>query len=420
MKKIDLLADIRPEKKVVPTSPTPDSLANNQPDSTTSVITLTEPKTPLGPIFIEDYSPTKNTLQTFHSALLDSKTKKVRIAFFGDSFIEGDILCGSFRDTLQAIFGGRGVGYVPMASEVAQFRMSIRHTYENWETYSLVNKKNAGIPLGFPGYCFVPLSENSINYHTPKKSSRPFENFRLFYRNHAINQLRFVINDSLEYTQDLAVSDSVTKLSLSVTPATSLDLRFEKPDSLWVYGGSFEDGPGVYVDNMAMRGNSGMGLSSISDSQIHQFNSHQNYRLVILQYGLNVVSESDSLGYDWYVEKMVKVVNKLRLAMPQAAILLLGVSDRSSNQDGTFATIPAIPKMRDAQRKIAQRTQVAFWDTFDAMGGSGTMVNYVNSNPPLAAKDYTHLTYLGGRKIAKKLADALLHDFKKNAKKSNQ
>ena len=50
------------------------------------------------------------------------------------------------------------------------------------------------------------------------------------------------------------------------------------------------------------------------------------------------------------------------------------------------------------------------------MGGSGTMVDYVNATPPLAAKDYTHLTYLGGHKIAVKLANALLHELRRNEK----
>ena len=38
--------------------------------------------------------------------------EEVRIAFLGDSFVEGDILTSDLREALQAKFGGRGVGFV--------------------------------------------------------------------------------------------------------------------------------------------------------------------------------------------------------------------------------------------------------------------------------------------------------------------
>ena len=91
----------------------------------------------------------------------------------------------------------------------------------------------------------------------------------------------------------------------------------------------------------------------------------------------------------------------------------MSVSDRSSNQDGKFATMPNIPLMVEAQRDIARQTHIAFWDLYTAMGGRNSMLKYVAATPPLAAKDYTHLTYWGGRKIARKLADALLYQRKK-------
>src|SRR5579859_5260160 len=62
-----------------------------------------------GPASVEEYG--KKNLSLFFDALRHSKTNPVRVAFFGDSFIEGDIFCGPFRDTLQRLFGGSGVGY---------------------------------------------------------------------------------------------------------------------------------------------------------------------------------------------------------------------------------------------------------------------------------------------------------------------
>jgi hypothetical protein len=54
---------------------------------------------------------------------------------------------------------------------------------------------------------------------------------------------------------------------------------------------------------------------------------------------------------------------------------------------------------------------------YEAMGGENSIVKYVDSKPALAAKDYTHLTYWGGKKLAVKLANAILHERNKYANK---
>ena len=412
-KRIDLLTDLR-VKQIQAAKVITDTVELTTIDSTIVSLLINEEKI-TGPVYFEDYTSNHNGIDHLRSSLRYVKSNKVRIAFYGDSFIEGDILCGSFRDTLQSVFGGHGVGYVPIASEVAQFRMSIKHSFEGWETYSLVNKKKADAPLGFSGYCFKPYSENRVTYQSPRKLSPPFNQLRLFYSSFSPNRLEYSIGDSTSHSLALTANDGLQSITLDIN-SKEIHLKFIEPDSLFTYGASLESNNGIYIDNFAMRGNSGMGLSLIASREIQKFNAIQDYKLVILQYGLNVVHEDDSLGYDWYIEKMVRTINHLKEAMPEADFLLLSVSDRSSNQDGVFATIPAIPTMRDAQRIIAQRTKIMFWDMFTAMGGNGTMVNFVNANPPLGAKDFTHLTYQGGKIISRKLTDALLYELKKNEK----
>jgi len=85
---------------------------------------------------------------------------------------------------------------------------------------------------------------------------------------------------------------------------------------------------------------------------------------------------------------------------------LLGVSDRSYNQDGVYQTMPAVVSLLRAQYQAAQLANVPFWSIFDAMGGANAMVRYVNWN--WASKDYTHLSFRGGREIATLLFNALM------------
>jgi hypothetical protein len=183
-----------------------------------------------------------------------------------------------------------------------------------------------------------------------------------------------------------------------------------------LYGADFETSDGIYVDNFSMRGNSGIGLSRIPDEMFSEFNRHRDYKLIILQYGLNVVLE-DSMNYGWYAVRMIRVVNKMKRLFPKASILLVSVSDRSSNASGEFKTMKGIPVMRDAQRLVAERTGIAFWDLFEAMGGENSMVKLAEAKPPLAAKDYTHLTFKGGKKLASRMVKSLLHEKKKYEEK---
>lgn len=424
IKKVDMLADIKTDlpqliTKIIPT----DSIAaDSVKDSTPQTKAKPKPVPELYPCpdgnCLQDFNPDKATLKKFFRALSQVKRRQVRIAFYGDSFIEGDVLCGNFRDTLQRIYGGQGVGFVPIASEVAQYCTTILHTYSNWETYSLVSKQSIHAPLGISGHAFIPLPENEAEFKPPRRpANRKFDRMSLFYKSATEVPFQYVVNDTLVLHASLPPSDSIGRVILKSPPAASVKLSFTEPDSVVAYGLSFDDETGVYVDNFAMRGNSGIGLYGLDTTCLKQFNHYLNYKLIFLQYGLNVVTETDSTDYTWYETRMIKVVNRLKKVFPGAAIVLVGISDRAGNQNGKITTLPAIARMRKAQRNIAQRTQIAYWDLYQAMGGENSIVTFAEAKPPLAAKDFTHLTFLGGRRLAKKLADALLFERTRYDKK---
>ena len=168
-----------------------------------------------------------------------------------------------------------------------------------------------------------------------------------------------------------------------------------------------EDHLGVVVDNFSLRGNSGMILERLDVSRCQALNKIRPYDLIVLQYGLNVVSDS-VMNYGWYSSRMVKVINHIQLCFPEADILMLGVSDRSRQDDGEFETMPAVLALLHAQRQAAKKAGVPFWNVFGAMGGENSMVRFVELN--WASKDYTHLSFRGGREIADALLKALLSE----------
>lgn len=419
-KSIDLLSDIH--EQPIDSLMSLDTLTTDSIQAKIdSVIEVSQSNCKEGITCIEDYSSDSTALKYFLQALhnIKNNNKPLRIAMYGDSFIEGDMFCGSLRDTLQAAFGGSGVGYVPITSEVAGFRTTIKHQFENWQAYSLMSKKDSSVTVEFgpTGFCFIPQAENWVEYKPSyQRYLREFNVLKLFYKNDGAATIDYTLNDTLAYSESLKQSKQLKQWSYSDEHIKSVKFEFPKVDSLILYGASFEGRTGICVDNFSMRGNSGLGLLRIPDEMFTEFNEYRNYKLIILQYGLNVVIE-DSLHYGWYAARMIKVVNKLKLVYPHTSILLMSVSDRSSNTSGEFKTMKAIPIMRNAQRLIAQRTGIAFWDLYEAMGGENSMVKMVEGKPSLAAKDYTHLTFKGGRKLSRLLMNSLLYEQEKYEKR---
>ena len=98
---------------------------------------------------------------------------------------------------------------------------------------------------------------------------------------------------------------------------------------------------------------------------------------------------------------MASAIKHLKKCYPSVPILVMSVGDKGEKQsDGTYATHVGILPLIEAQRKAAKKTGSLFWNTFDAMGGENSMNGFVSNKPPMASKDYTHITHLGGKKIA--------------------
>jgi hypothetical protein len=315
---------------------------------------------------------------------------------------------------LQQLFGGSGVGYMPITSEVTKFRTSVQHEFSRWNTFSIVGQKRLNAPLGLPGYCFIPSYGNEVLY---KPVGKNFVTTKIFYESARRALMKFVLNELSNEIVDLESSARLNQFERRGAGFNSVKFSFPKTDSLRLYGVALEDSIGISVDNFSMRSNPGMGLFLIDQERMKQFDSLRNYKLVVLQYGLNVLSEKDTTGYLWYLDRMVGLVKRLRNNFPECGFLLLSVGDRCNNQNGKIATMPGVELMRNVQRKIAQKSDIAFWDMFVAMGGENGIKKYTEAQPPLAAKDYTHLTFRGGRKIAAKLADALLNEKAKYDRK---
>ena len=398
-KRVNILADILNKK-------TADQIAHGDSDIIVKPTYIDTCKT--GVTCVEDFSPDSAGMNAYLSALDSSRHKPVRIAFFADSYVEGDIMLESFRDSMQSIYGGSGVGFVPITSEVAGFRQTIIHSFTKWQTYSIVGDRSEDHPLGPAGLTFVSKPGSEVSYKAPNhRHVNTLPTSRLFYRK--CNDCAIIVNEADTIT--LGGSDEINAILLGKNdPSIRIGIAGDNPIDL--YGMSFEDTKGISVDNFSLRGNSGMGLNLVSESMYRAFDSLHPYSLVILSYGLNVANEK-AKNYNGYGKNMSKVVQRIKKAFPNSSILLVGVSDRGAKVDGEYKTMPMLKELIGVQRKVAADNGVCFWNLFEAMGGDSTMVRWVGLKPALANKDYTHLTFRGGRKISDILISTLRYEKEK-------
>jgi hypothetical protein len=93
---------------------------------------------------------------------------------------------------------------------------------------------------------------------------------------------------------------------------------------------------------------------------------------------------------------------------PNAAIVVMGVSDRwvKSEESAKYEPIGSVDALTSYQRAAADSCNVAFWNTSKAMAQLGGMPKFVANG--WAAKDYTHINFQGGRRIAMELAMAII------------
>ncbi|HYG00796.1 MAG TPA: hypothetical protein VD927_00060 [Chryseosolibacter sp.] len=412
-RKVDILSELKSAPAQLLASDT--TLHLSAQDSTRlpqdSIMAVVKPRCPDNITCIEDYSADSTSLKKFLRALSQTRTnsKVLRVAFYGDSFIEGDVFCGSFRDTLQSIFGGRGVGFVPITSSVAGFRNTIKHDFKNWRTWSLISKE-PGIEIGPGCFTFHPLESNWVEYKVSRQRYlREFNLVKLYYKASDSATIQYTINeDTTLHIEELKIGETLNEWSHQQPHAKSYKLEFYPAAPVTLFGASFETTSGLYVDNFSLRGNTGLSWRDLNDDWLKAFGEYRKYRLVILQFGLNLLNEK-SLNYPAYIKKMIAIIHKMKRAYPTADFLIISVGDRSENVGGTMQTMNTVPKMVDAQREIAKQAGVAFWDMYTAMGGRNSMVKYATSRPPLAAKDYTHLTFKGGKKLAGRLVKSLLY-----------
>ncbi|MBQ8366506.1 MAG: hypothetical protein IJX40_02080 [Alistipes sp.] len=334
----------------------------------------------------------------------------VRIAFMGDSFVEGDILTSDLRHELQSLLGGRGVGFVACDIPFATVRKSVKRTSSGWTAYSVMKPK--GTPEALRDKYFISgyIAEGGSGATTRWASTDTFATLdscsrgRVLLYSRDTSRVLVEINDTLSREFEIAGDDHVREIYVEA-PIDALRVKVLE-GSVVCYGASLEGGRGITVDNFSVRCNNGHAIFGTGATVNRQIDEMLGYDLVVLQYGLNIMQPGQRV-FARYRDQLRDMIAYAERCFPDAAIVVLGVSDRwvKNEESGAYEPIGSVDALTSYQRAAADSTHVAFWNTSEAMAIYGGMPRFVANG--WAAKDYTHINFAGGRRVAEALARAL-------------
>lgn len=352
----------------------------------------------------------KASLNGFLQKLADlkaGKKRKVRIAYFGDSMIEGDLLTQTVRKLLQQTFGGSGVGFVPITSQVSKFRQSVTDNYSGgWQDENF--KTGRTNKLYFSGHLFrssgdwVQMVDQTIT-----DTAAIIEKSLLCGNapgpvNISVNGGSFNVNAPNLLNRVPLVADRNRGIKLAVSN-----------ESLPVYGISFESPSGIFVDNFSFRGITGIELGYIDSVFMKSIAANNPYDLIVLQYGVNLLFRPNDKNFNWYAKAMMPIVKKFRSCFPSSDVMIICTADRAFRYGGEYKSAVGIDSLIKIQATLAYETGSAFYNQFASMGGTNSIVEWAKANPSLANKDYVHPNFRGAEILGTYLYEAIMNELKK-------
>ncbi|MDD7317294.1 MAG: hypothetical protein SOZ80_03865 [Prevotella sp.] len=420
LRDVDILSDIMPEidgedndeviaKPIVPAAPQGVAKTGN----TGEEAPAKKKPCPPGATCVIDYSGGgAHGIDAFYKALANAQkmNRPVRVAYWGDSFIEGDILTTDLRALLQDKYGGNGVGWVDCGKTTNSTRPTVRVATSGFTSHSVMERKTFSSRLqGISQRYFTVNGSASATFSgtTWNKHCNSWGTSTIYFKTSTPISITATMNDGEEKSfrveasprvQSVSVTGEMTKVKWTVSGANS---------STQFYGVALDPKSGVVLDNFAMRGSAGMSLAGIPEQTMREMAAKRPYDLLILQFGLNATSQrSTQKQLQHYTAQMTKVVDMLKRCYPEATILIVSTSDRDQRDGGQLKTMKGVEELVSYQQLMAADNKVAFFSLFDAMGGNGGISKMAQQG--MAGKDYTHINFKGGAYLAKKMFDGIM------------
>lgn len=368
---------------------------------------------PVSTLFADD----TDSLDPFYAALWRLEQSKqgqggtaglVTILHYGDSPTTADLITGDVRAQLQSRFGDAGRGYTLIAKPWAWYgHRGVEMSDHGWKIRTGVGLMREGI-YGLGGAAFEG---------EPGAWSR----FRLTESQQTAVDVEYLAKPGGGAFAVEADGQAVAEQSTDAEAQASRSLHVDLPPgtkevtirpsggTVILFGADFRRGTsGLLYDSLGLNGATTSVVARVLQPTLWQQQlEHAAPALVVVNYGSNE-SSFGTFVHKQYAAELRLAIQRIRHADPNAAILIMSPMDRGERSGlDDIRTMSTIPEIVAIQRQVAQEMHCAFFDTYDAMGGDGTMARWYGASPRLVTADLLHPTPQGATIVASLFVEQL-------------
>jgi len=354
-------------------------------------------------------------MSIFYEGLLRCETRepgaRVRVLHYGDSPTTGDLVTADVRRLLQRRFGDGGHGFVLVDKPWAWYmHRGVAIHAKEWRDEPASQGDRARDRLhGLGGVSFRGSAGAVSTIEFGGRGHRRIEVQYLRRPGGGAFALETTDGRSLLMVETEGERESAA-FATAILPPDANTVRVEViRGSVRLFGlWAEKESPGVVYSSLGLNGAGAQTLLRFFEpSHWKQQIEHQSPDLIVINYGSN---ESDFPKYvdGVYASELRELIDRVRGAAPKSSILVMSPMDRGTRQmGGEIVTLPALQRVVKIQQQIAGETGVAFFNTYEAMGGSGTMARWYAAKPRLVSADFLHPMPAGAEKVGELFDQAL-------------
>jgi lysophospholipase L1-like esterase len=407
----------------------PDNIPGGAPASSDTTYSSTE----ASPVVVSSKNPIEDpqrAMDSFYASLSRTDAKQAgsvtRVTHYGDSPITNDGITATVRRLLQTRFGDAGHGFILVDRPWAWYgHQAITYTSGGgWDNNPMMGGRSGDGIFGLGGVSFTASGAGKYARFAPAEEGENGKNFSrmdvYYLQQPGGGQFSISVNGANSQTISTAGSPARSAFAEIKAPqagTNSFEVR-SAGGEVRLFGAVLEnDGPGVVYDSLGVNGAyAGLLATVMNEEHWREQLQHRKPDLVVINYGTNESQYASADQIERYEKDLREVVRRVRSALPQASILILSPMDRGQRAaGGKIITKPSIPLIVEMQRRVALETGCAFFDTFKAMGGAGTMAKWYagTGRNHYVGGDLTHPTAEGAEIVGRLIYDALNDGYAK-------
>ncbi len=343
-----------------------------------------------------------------------------RVGHWGDSSIATDLITSTMRERMQQRFGDGGHGFVLLAKGYLPYRhRGLQHSAsDGWILREVVRNHIRSGLYGYGGVQFRGRPRQWARFATAERGRVGHEvsRFLLYYQRHNRGgDIRYTIDDGERQVIETrregeGYVDDVETIRVP-DGAHELEVRFGGNGQPRIYGVAMErDVPGVVYDSLGLVGARAARLLNYDRGHIAGQIRMRGTNLIVLAFGGN--EASDNISRARYTESYQEVIARMRAGRDDIGCLVMAPLDQAErNSRGEIVTMESIPDIVASQEVAAREAGCAFFNTWEAVGGEGTMRRWLRHRPRLALADLRHATPAGYERVAELFFNALMQQF---------